>query len=115
VLRGGHRGPNYDAQSVSQVKHDLAKSRVAARIMVDCSHANSGKDPLRQPAVFNEVLEQRLQGDTSLIGMMLESHLFEGCQPLGPSMKYGVSVTDGCLGWAGTEQLLRSAAKRLRD
>jgi 3-deoxy-7-phosphoheptulonate synthase len=64
--------------------------------------------------VFNEVLEQRLLGDTSLIGMMLESHLFEGCQPLGASMKYGVSVTDGCLGWDATEQLLRSAAERLR-
>jgi 3-deoxy-7-phosphoheptulonate synthase len=88
---------------------------VAARIMVDCSHANSGKDPLRQPAVFNEVLDQRLQGDTSLIGMMLESHLFEGCQPLSASMKYGVSVTDGCLGWNGTERLLRSAAERLRE
>jgi 3-deoxy-7-phosphoheptulonate synthase len=100
---------------VAQVKHDLAKSKVAARIMVDCSHANSGKDPLRQPAVFNNVLEQRLQGDTSLIGMMLESHLFEGCQPLSASMKYGVSVTDGCLGWDATEQLLRSAAERLRE
>ena len=115
VLRGGHRGPNYDAQSVAQVKLDLAKAKVTARMMVDCSHANSGKDPLRQPAVFNDVLEQRLQGDTSLIGMMLESHLFEGCQPLSPSMKYGVSVTDGCLGWNGTEQLLRDAAERLRD
>ena len=114
VLRGGHRGPNYDAHSVAQVKHDLAKAKVAARIMVDCSHANSGKDPLRQPAVFNDVLEQRLQGDTSLIGMMLESHLFEGCQPLSASMKYGVSVTDGCLGWNSTEQLLRGAVERLR-
>ena len=70
---------------------------------------------MRQPAVFNEVLDQRLRGDTSLIGMMLESHLFEGCQPLSASMKYGVSVTDGCLGWNGTERLLRSAAERLRE
>ena len=115
VLRGGHRGPNYDTQSVAQVKLDLAKSRLAPQLMVDCSHANSGKDPLRQPAVFNEVLEQRLQGDTSLIGMMLESHLFEGCQPLSTSMKYGVSVTDGCLGWDDTERLLRKAAQRLRE
>lgn len=82
--------------------------------MVDCSHANSGKDPLRQPAVFNDVLEQRLQGNRSLIGMMIESHLFEGCQPLGSTLKYGVSVTDGCLGWSGTETLLRDAADRLR-
>jgi 3-deoxy-7-phosphoheptulonate synthase len=83
--------------------------------MVDCSHANSGKDPLRQPAVFDDVLEQRLQGDHSLIGMMLESHLFEGCQPLSKSLRYGVSVTDGCLGWNATEQLLRQAAQRLRS
>ncbi|WP_223473152.1 MULTISPECIES: 3-deoxy-7-phosphoheptulonate synthase [unclassified Pseudomonas] len=114
VLRGGHRGPNYDQQSVTQIQHDLTRLKIPARIMVDCSHANSGKDPLRQPQVFNDVLEQRLQGNRSLIGMMLESHLFEGCQPLGPSMRYGVSVTDGCLGWESTEQLLRDAHRKLQ-
>nr|BFE89617.1 hypothetical protein GCM10020185_01530 [Pseudomonas brassicacearum subsp. brassicacearum] len=114
VLRGGHRGPNYDQQSVTQIHHDLTRLKIPARIMVDCSHANSGKDPLRQPQVFNDVLEQRLQGNRSLIGMMLESHLFEGCQPLGPSMRYGVSVTDGCLGWGSTEQLLREAHRKLQ-
>ncbi|WP_416769673.1 3-deoxy-7-phosphoheptulonate synthase [Pseudomonas sp. RHF3.3-3] len=115
VLRGGHRGPNYDARSIALARAGLEKQGIASRMMVDCSHANSGKDPLRQPAVFAEVLEQRLQGDRSLIGMMLESHLFEGCQPLSPSLKYGVSITDGCLGWEATEQLLRSAAQRLRE
>ena len=114
VLRGGHRGPNYDRQSVTQIYSDLTRLKIPARIMVDCSHANSGKDPLRQPQVFNDVLEQRLQGNRSLIGMMLESHLFEGCQPLGPSMRYGVSVTDGCLGWEATEQLLREAHQKLQ-
>ncbi|OPG72590.1 3-deoxy-7-phosphoheptulonate synthase [Pseudomonas ogarae] len=114
VLRGGHRGPNYDQQSVTQIHHDLTRLKIPARIMVDCSHANSGKDPLRQPQVFNDVLEQRLQGNRALIGMMLESHLFEGCQPLGPSMRYGVSVTDGCLGWESTEQLLREAHRKLQ-
>ena len=114
VLRGGHRGPNYDSQSVAQVRASLEKNRIASRIMVDCSHANSGKDPLRQPQVFNDVLEQRLQGDKSLIGMMLESHLFDGCQPLSETLQYGVSVTDGCLGWEGSEQLLRQAVDRLR-
>ncbi|MDD1016340.1 3-deoxy-7-phosphoheptulonate synthase [Pseudomonas rubra] len=114
VLRGGSKGPNYDAQSIAMARQGLAKAGVAARIMVDCSHANSGKDPLRQPAVFNEVLEQRLQGDTSLVGMMLESHLFDGCQALGAQpLKYGVSITDGCLGWDSTERLLREAAERL--
>lgn len=114
VLRGGHSGPNYDHQSVAQVQRDLHKLKIPARIMVDCSHANSGKDPLRQPAVFNDVLEQRLQGDTSLMGVMLESHLFEGCQPLSGQLRYGVSVTDGCLGWSATEQLLRNAAQQLQ-
>lgn len=114
VLRGGHSGPNYDQHSVSQVRADLAKHRIAERIMVDCSHANSGKDPLRQPQVFNAVLEQRLEGDHSLIGMMLESHLFEGCQPISDDMRYGVSVTDGCLGWEATEKLLQGAVQRLR-
>ncbi|MBA1376236.1 3-deoxy-7-phosphoheptulonate synthase [Pseudomonas brassicacearum] len=114
VLRGGHRGPNYDRQSVAQIHDDLARLKIPTRIMVDCSHANSGKDPLRQPQVFNEVLEQRVHGNHALIGMMLESHLFEGCQPLGPAMRYGVSVTDGCLGWESTEQLLRQAHCRLQ-
>ncbi|MDB6142366.1 MAG: phospho-2-dehydro-3-deoxyheptonate aldolase [Pseudomonas sp.] len=114
VLRGGHRGPNFDNQSVGTVRTSLEKVGVAPRIMVDCSHANSGKDPLRQPAVFNDVLQQRLQGDRSLVGMMLESHLFEGCQPLSETLEYGVSITDGCLGWEGTEQLLRHTAIALR-
>ncbi|MDD0976172.1 3-deoxy-7-phosphoheptulonate synthase [Pseudomonas fontis] len=115
VLRGGHKGPNYDAASIEQARQGLAKGGIAARIMVDCSHANSGKDPLRQPAVFDAVLQQRLAGDRSIVGMMLESNLFEGCQALGKgALEYGVSITDGCLGWAGTEQLLRDAASALR-
>ena len=113
VLRGGHRGPNYDAHSVTQVRNALLKAGQPARMVVDCSHANSGKDPLRQPEVFNNVLAQRLAGDRSLVGTMLESHLFDGCQALGPNLKYGVSVTDGCLGWASTEVLLREAAEQL--
>jgi len=113
VLRGGHKGPNHDRESVAKIHADLARMKIPNRIMVDCSHANSGKDPLRQPGVFNEVLEQRLQGDRSLIGMMIESHLFEGCQPLSESLRYGVSITDGCLGFSATERLLLEAAQRL--
>ncbi|MBV4473420.1 MULTISPECIES: 3-deoxy-7-phosphoheptulonate synthase [Pseudomonas] len=114
VLRGGHQGPNYDRESVARINAELDRLKIPDRIMVDCSHANSGKDPSRQPAVFNDVLEQRLQGNRSLIGMMIESHLFEGCQPLNPPLRYGVSVTDGCLGFDATERLLRDAAERLR-
>ncbi|MBD8494894.1 3-deoxy-7-phosphoheptulonate synthase [Pseudomonas syringae] len=114
VLRGGHQGPNYTAEHVHQVRGALDKQGIAARIMVDCSHANSDKNPLRQPHVLRDVLQQRLQGNASLIGMMLESHLFDGNQPLGPNLQYGVSVTDGCLGWNSTEQLLLEVVDRLR-
>lgn len=115
VLRGGHSGPNYDRSSVASARAGLEKNAIPARLMVDCSHANSGKDPSRQPDVFNEVLAQRLEGDRSLIGMMLESHLFEGCQPLSRDLRYGVSITDGCLGWEATEQLLSDAAYKLQE
>ncbi|CAG8863530.1 Phospho-2-dehydro-3-deoxyheptonate aldolase, Tyr-sensitive [Pseudomonas fluorescens] len=111
VLRGGHQGPNFDAASVGQARQGLARAGLPARIMIDCSHANSGKDPARQPAVLEDVLAQRAAGDRSLVGVMLESHLFDGCQALGKgALKYGVSITDGCLGWESTEALLRRAA-----
>ena len=115
VLRGGHGAPNYDAASVAAARRTLEKQGIASRIMVDCSHANSGKNPLRQPAVLQSVIEQRLAGDMSLRGVMLESHLFDGCQPLAAELRYGVSITDGCLGWAATEHMLRKAAQQLRD
>ncbi|PNG13726.1 3-deoxy-7-phosphoheptulonate synthase [Stutzerimonas stutzeri] len=114
VLRGGHGVPNYDAASVAAARRTLEKQGIASRIMVDCSHANSGKNPLRQPAVLQSVIEQRLAGDMSLRGVMLESHLFDGCQPLAAELRYGVSITDGCLGWAATEHMLRKTAQQLR-
>ena len=114
MLRGGHGGPNYDAGSVVAARVALERQGIPARILVDCSHANSGKDPLRQPQVLEDVLDQRLAGDASLRGVMLESHLFDGCQPLSGALRYGVSITDGCLGWAATEQSLLRAAERLR-
>jgi len=116
VLRGGHQGPNYDRTSVAAARQGLIKAGLAPRIMVDCSHANSGKDPLRQPAVFDDVLRQRLDGDRSIVGMMLEGHLFDGCQALGKgALEYGVSITDGCLGWDATQELLRQGAASLRN
>ncbi|SDS56784.1 3-deoxy-D-arabinoheptulosonate-7-phosphate synthase [Halopseudomonas xinjiangensis] len=113
VLRGGHAGPNYAAEEVAAARAALEKRGIAAKLIVDCSHANSGKDPLRQPAVLESVIDQRLAGDSSLRGVMIESHLFDGSQPLSGNLAYGVSVTDGCLGWAGTEQTLLRAADRL--
>ena len=114
VLRGGHGAPNYDADSVAAARRALEKQGIAPRIMVDCSHANSGKNPLRQPEVLESVIAQRLASDASLRGVMLESHLFDGCQPLSGELRYGVSITDGCLGWTATEQMLRQAAQSLR-
>ena len=106
VLRGGHSGPNHDAASVAVARASLEKQGIAARIMVDCSHANSGKDPLRQPAVLRDVLDQRLAGDASLRGVMLESHLFDGCQALSAELRYGVSITDACVSWETTVHML---------
>lgn len=114
VLRGGHQGPNHDAASVAAARAGLEKLGIAPRIMVDCSHANSGKDPLRQPAVLADVIDQRLAGQDALRGVMIESHLFDGAQSLSCDLSYGVSITDGCLGWDGTERILREAAARLR-
>lgn len=114
VLRGGHTGPNYDPASIAAARVALEGQGLAPRIMVDCSHANSGKNPLRQPSVLESVIEQRIAGDSSLRGVMLESHLFEGCQPLAGPLRYGVSITDGCLGWEATEAMLSQAAHQLR-
>ncbi|MET1077002.1 MAG: 3-deoxy-7-phosphoheptulonate synthase [Pseudomonas sp.] len=114
VLRGGHPGPNYQREAVDSACAALRQLGMAPRIMVDCSHANSGKDPLRQPAVLAEVIDQRLAGQHALRGVMLESHLFDGAQALSCDLRYGVSITDGCLGWAGTESCLLEAARRLR-
>lgn len=115
VLRGGRTGPNYDATSIAEACAALEQANLNTAVMVDCSHANSGKDPLQQPAVFHEVVSQRLAGNTNLRAVMLESHLFDGCQPLSPELRYGVSITDGCLGWGATEQLLREVAQRLHE
>lgn len=113
VLRGGNGGANYHPQAVAAARQMLVGQGLEARLVVDCSHANSGKNPLLQPEVLASVVEQRLAGDTSLRGVMLESHLFDGCQPLSGQLAYGVSITDACLGWNATEQALLRAAERL--
>lgn len=116
VLRGGHNGPNHDAESVAAGRRAMERAALRPNVMVDCSHANSFKDHRRQTEVLYDVLEQRLAGDRSLTGVMLESHLFEGKQALNPAaLRYGVSITDACLGWEATESLLRRAAERLRS
>lgn len=113
VLRGGRHGPNYDAISVRRAHDALEHAGLNSRIIVDCSHANSGKDPSRQPQVLSALIEQRRQGDRSLVGVMLESHLSGGNQPISNRLQYGVSITDACLGWEDTETSLLKLARAL--
>ena len=115
VLRGGQSGPNYNASHVARACEALRGQGIDPRIMVDCSHANSGKDPQRQPAVLADVIDQRLAGNRALRAVMLESHLKDGAQVIGDHLAYGVSITDGCLGWAKTEKILLDAAMQLRS
>lgn len=113
ILRGGRGGPNCDAKSIRHAGELLAGAGLNPRLLVDCSHANSGKDPLRQPAVAKDLLAQRRAGERSVAGLMLESHLETGKQALGSSLQYGVSVTDACLGWSETCELLQRIAEDL--
>jgi 3-deoxy-7-phosphoheptulonate synthase len=110
VLRGGRNGPNYGAEHVTAAREALTKASLNPAVMIDCSHANSGKDPHRQPHVWGSILEQRAK-DRGIVGAMLESNLRAGSQTLGDSptdLEYGVSITDACMDWATTEKLLRS-------
>lgn len=116
MLRGGRSGSNYSPEVMLEARTKLEAAGLPARIIVDCSHANSGKDHTRQAAVWRDVLEQRLTGDTSIVGLMLESNIHAGAQPVAADraqLQYGVSITDGCIGWEETEELLIEAHGRL--
>jgi 3-deoxy-7-phosphoheptulonate synthase len=104
ILRGGDK-PNYDRDSVAGAVAKLTTANIPARIMIDCSHGNSAKDYTRQALVFRNVVEQ-MRENSAIIGMMIESHLHQGCQPITSELKYGVSITDPCIGWDTTEELL---------
>jgi 3-deoxy-7-phosphoheptulonate synthase len=112
ILRGGRERPNYDPQRVAEAAAQLAAARLPPRLLVDCSHANSGKRHERQQVVWSSVIEQRARGNGALIGAMLESNLEEGRQDLTADrsgLRRGVSITDACIGWDETERLLREA------
>ena len=113
VLRGGNAGTNYDRDSIAACEKSLREAGLPTNIMVDCSHANSNKDHRRQPAVARAVSRQIEDGNASIIGIMLESNLAEGGQSLSDDLRYGVSITDACIGWECTESLLRELADRL--
>lgn len=109
ILRGSNKGTNYDAESIQQIRQQHQGKLPA--LVIDCSHGNSSKDPLKQPLVLQQIIEERHV--TQVRGVMLESHLVDGNQKISCDMTYGQSVTDGCLGWNKTEQLLLDVAEQL--
>jgi len=115
ILRGG-KAPNYDAASVEATCGELAHAGLAARVMIDCSHANSEKKHERQVDVASNVAAQVAGGDTRIIGVMIESHLNPGRQDLKPNgtLEYGVSITDACIGWDTTVETMHKLADAVR-
>jgi len=116
ILRGGSQGPNYDAGSVARVVEKLEAAGLPPRVMIDCSHANSGKDHEKQPLVAEDVGRQVAEGSHSIFGVMVESFLVAGNQDhtRGGELVYGQSITDKCLDWERTEALLQGLAESVR-
>lgn len=117
ILRGG-KVPNFAAEFVKECERELEKAGLESAIMIDCSHGNSNKDYRRQPAVAEEATNQIMNGNKSIIGLMIESHINAGNQsaeqPVS-EMKYGVSITDACIDWETTDSLLRKVATALKQ
>jgi 3-deoxy-7-phosphoheptulonate synthase len=117
ILRGGKTN-NYDSVCVADAEESIQAAGLEGSLMVDCSHSNSNKDFSRQPLVARDVANQIVDGNRSIIGIMLESHLNEGNQPstlARDEMQYGISITDACINWETTESLLRDLAARLKQ
>jgi 3-deoxy-7-phosphoheptulonate synthase len=117
ILRGGRQTTNYDAAAVAETAAQMEKAGVAPRIMIDCSHANSNKDYTRQGFVCRNVAAQIAAGDRPILGVMLESNLVAGAQTLAPGkpLVYGQSITDGCIDWNETHELLTELATAVRS
>jgi 3-deoxy-7-phosphoheptulonate synthase len=118
VLRGGRLQANYDSESIAAAGARLKKAGLPPVLMVDCSHANSGKEHSRQEEVWKSVVDQRARANTGLIGLMVESYLEEGNQPIPErlgEMRYGVSITDACVGWETTERMLRHGHEAMSE
>jgi 3-deoxy-7-phosphoheptulonate synthase len=111
ILRGGSGGPNHDAASVAAALDRLRAADLPARVIIDASHGNSGKDHVRQAEVVGEIAGRIAHGETGVAGVMMESFLVAGRQDLGPSMTRGQSITDACMDWATTADLLDELAK----
>lgn len=117
VLRGGNGQPNYDSVHVALCEQALTANHLPLSIAVDCSHGNANKDPTLQPLVAENCINQVLEGNRSLVALMLESHLYAGNQVIPADrtqLKYGISVTDPCIDWMTTEKLLRKAREKLK-
>jgi len=117
ILRGGRTKTNYDAGSIAQTCEQLTSAGLLPRVMVDCSHANSQRDYTRQPHVCRDLIRQIQAGDQHIVGVMLESNLVEGAQKLGSQkpLVHGQSITDACIGWDTTLELLREIAAAVRS
>ncbi|MGC1274377.1 MAG: 3-deoxy-7-phosphoheptulonate synthase [Planctomycetaceae bacterium] len=118
ILRGGNNGPNYDPEHLADAAARLAAADLPPRFLVDCSHANSGKDYRKQPEVWDNVVAQRLAGNDGILGLMLESNLVGGRQELTrdpASLRRGLSITDACLGWEETERLILATHAKLAE
>ena len=118
VLRGGGGKPNYNSGNVLKCEQSLLGAGIPANIMIDCSHENSGKDPARQPEIISEVADQISVGNQSIIGLMIESNIGWGNQAIPEDLselRYGVSVTDACVDWATTENMIREFRDQIRD
>ncbi|MGB3208029.1 MAG: 3-deoxy-7-phosphoheptulonate synthase [Crinalium sp.] len=116
ILRGGDRQPNFDAANVKIAEEKLKEANLPPRIVIDCSHGNTNKDYKLQGTVFENVVQQIVEGNSSIVGMMLESHLSEGNQKIPhklDQLKYGVSVTDKCINWEETEKIILAAHQKL--
>jgi 3-deoxy-7-phosphoheptulonate synthase len=116
ILRGGSKGPNYAEESVAEAARTLEASGLPGRLMVDCSHANSGKEHTRQPLVLSEIARQVADGSTHVFGVMLESFLIDGSQDHtgGGELTRGQSITDKCMSWERTEPLFAELAEAVR-
>ncbi len=114
VLRGGHNGTNYDPKSVMDAVERCEQAGIRDKLIIDCSHDNCEKRHLKQVSAFQMVIDQIAEGNQSIIGLMLESHLHGGAQPISENLKYGVSITDPCLDWQTTRQVILHAATKLR-
>lgn len=121
ILRGGASGTNYDAENVAKAQAALKKGKCKDWVIIDCSHGNSSKDHKNQPLVASDVAKQIADGNKSIVGVMLESHIFEGNQTLNPgktavsSLAYGVSVTDACIDLESTAKVLDELASGARQ